>query len=275
MADTRIERSAPGGRRGAAAGWRRALFTLFLLLACALPAAARNWRIADFHSTICIDERGRVVVNERLTLVFSGSFQGIWRTIPINYPGPSGTNYRLFLDVTKVTDDQGNALKYELSREGDYRKIKIWIPGAMDATKTVEINYSSPNAIRFFDDHDEFYWNVTGNDWPVPIDHASAFVSLPSKAAGGLRAQAFTGVYGSVQHDATAEVQGSGVTFETSNPLPMRGGLTIDIYIPKGVLPPPGALTRALWFLRGNAVLFVPLWALAVMFTLWWYKGRD
>jgi hypothetical protein len=275
MADTTIEPNAPGGHRRASAGWGRAVFTLFLLLACALPAAARNWRIADFHSTIGIDDRGTVVVNEHITLVFSGSFQGIWRTIPINYPGPSGTNYRLFLDVTKVTDGQGNPLKYEVSREGDYRKIKIWIPGARDATKTVEINYASPNAIRFFDDHDEFYWNVTGNDWPVPIDHASAFVSLPNQAAGGLRAQAFTGAYGSVQHDATAEVQGSGVSFETSNPLPMRGGLTIDIYIPKGVLPPPSVLTRALWFLRGNAVLFVPLWALAVMFTLWWYKGRD
>src|SRR5258708_25157478 len=28
------------------------------------------------------------------------------------------------------------------------------------------------------------YWNVTGNDWPVPIDHASAFVTLPENAAG-------------------------------------------------------------------------------------------
>ena len=40
----------------------------------------------------------------------------------------------------------------------------------MDTTRTVEITYSVKNAIRWFDDHDELYWNVTGNDWPVPID---------------------------------------------------------------------------------------------------------
>ncbi len=256
-------------------GWRGLAFALLFFIAGVQAAQARNWRIADFRSTIAIDEKGVTAVTEDITFVFSGSFQGVWRTIPINYPGPSGTNYRLFLKVTKVTDDQGAPLKYEITREGDYRKIKIWIPGAVDTTKRVEIGYLVSNAMRYFEDHDEFYWNVTGNDWPVPIDHASAFVSLPEKTAGGLRAQAFTGVYGSVQRDARAEVQGSSASFETTNPLSMRGGLTVDIYIPKGVLPEPGLLTRAMWFLRGNAVLFVPVWALAVMFTLWWYKGRD
>ncbi len=73
--------------------------------------------------------------------------------------------------------------------------------------------------MRFFEDHDEFYWNVTGNDWPVPIDHASAEVSFPEAAAGSLRAQAFTGVYGSAERGASSEVRGSEVSFETNNPL--------------------------------------------------------
>ena len=59
----------------------------------------------------------------------------------------------------------------------------------MDATRTVEIIYEVRNGTRFFDSHDfdghdEFYWNVTGNDWPVPIDHAAATVRFPIPAAG-------------------------------------------------------------------------------------------
>src|SRR5581483_6545082 len=100
-----------------------------------------------------------------------------------------------------------------------YRKLKIYIPGAVDTSKTVLIHYSSPNAVRYFDSHDEFYWNVTGNDWPVPIDAASATVALPASASGQLRAQAFTGVYGSVQRDATWEVLASTVSFRAENPL--------------------------------------------------------
>ena len=90
-----------------------------------------------------------------------------------------GTNYTLFLSVTAVTDDNGHNLKYESSTSNGFRDLKIYIPGAVDTTRTVEISYVLRNAVRFFDDHDEFYWNVTGNDWPVPIDHASAFVALP------------------------------------------------------------------------------------------------
>ncbi len=253
----------------------RLLVSVALLVLFALPAFARNWRIADFHSTVAIDDHGSTSVSERITLVFVGQWNGIYRTIPVEYPGPGGTNYSLFLKVESVTDENEHPLKYEVSRDGPYKRIKIYIPGALDTTKTVLVNYSTPNAVRYFDDHDEFYWNVTGNDWPVPIDHASALVSLPDASAGSLRAQAFTGAYGSTSHEATADVKGSHAEFETTNPLPMRGGLTIDVYLPKGILRAPGPLTRLGWFLRSNPAVFIPLWTFAVMFTLWYFKGRD
>jgi uncharacterized membrane protein len=253
----------------------KTLCLLAVILFLSSTALARSWRIADFHSTVAIDDRGYTTVTERIDLVFVGSYNGIWRSISVEYPGPNGTNYSLFLKVESVTDGDNRALKYEVSREGDFKKIKIYVPGASDTSRTVLITYSSPNAIRWFDDHDEFYWNVTGNDWPVPIDHASALVSLPANTAGGLRAQAFTGVYGSHDQEASATVTGSRVEFETTNPLPMRGGMTVDIFIPKGLLHAPSSFTKAMWFLRSNIVVLVPLWVFAVMFTTWWYKGRD
>jgi hypothetical protein len=218
---------------------------------------------------------GSLAVSERITLQFEGEWHGIHRTIPVEYPGPHGTNYTLFLKVTGVTDENGNKLRYESHTSNGYRDLKIYIPNAVDATRIVQIDYLVRNAIRYFDNYDEFYWNVTGNDWPVPIEHASAFVRFPENAAGSLRAQAFTGTYGSTQHEATAQVDGAIISFETTNPLPMRGGLTIDVYIPKGILSEPSAFTRIAWFVGSNPVIFLPLWTLAVMFALWWYKGRD
>jgi uncharacterized membrane protein len=253
----------------------RRLALIACILALAVPAAAKSWRIADFQDTILVNQHAVVTVKERITLVFIGEWHGIHRTIPVEYPGPRGTNYTLFLDVTGVTDGNGHKLKYESRKKGDYRDLKIYIPGAVDTTRTVEIDYTLRDAIRFFEDHDEFYWNVTGNDWPVPIDHATARVSFPVSAAGSLRAQAFTGVYGSTGHEATSDVNGPDVSFETTNPLPMRGGLTIDVYVPKGILHEPSALTRALWFLGSNPIAFLPFMTLGVMFGLWWYKGRD
>jgi uncharacterized membrane protein len=246
-----------------------------VLFATAAPLHAKNWRISRFDDTITVNQDGSALVRERLTIVFVGEWHGIHRTIPVEYPGPNGTNYELFLAVAGVTDGDGGKLKYDSSRSGGSRDLKIYIPDAVDATRTVEITYRVRNGTRFFEDHDEFYWNVTGNDWPVPIDHVSATVQFPSAAAGSLRAQAFTGVYGSTGRDATANVEGAITQFETSGPLPMRGGMTVDIYVPKGVLHPPGALTRLLWFLGGNPIVFLPLFAFAVMFGMWWQMGRD
>jgi Predicted membrane protein (DUF2207) len=242
-------------------------------------AQAHSWRVADFKDTISIGRNGEALVSEQITLAFVGEWHGIHRTFPVEYPGPDGTNYTLFLRVLSVTDENGNKLKYDSGKSGHYRDLKIYIPGAIDTTRVVNIDYSVRNGVRFFDTNNsgysEFYWNVTGNDWPVPIDHASAFVTLPENAAGGLRAQAFTGTYGSRQSEASSEIRGADALFETTRPLPMRGGLTIDIYISPGVVTPPSALKKLGWFLGSNPIVFLPLFTLAVMFTLWYSVGRD
>jgi uncharacterized membrane protein YgcG len=269
---------SPGGRTFYPAP--ALLLLLATILAMAAPAAARSWRISEFQDTITVNDDGSALVNETITLRFEGEWHGIHRTIPIEYPGPNGTNYQLFVNIISITDENGAKLKYDSSTSGGFRDLKIYVPNAVDVTRIVEIAYRVRNGTRFFgggdpDSHDEFYWNVTGNDWPVPIDHAVANVHFPPAASGSLRAQAFTGVYGSTEHGATAKVDGANIEFETINPLPMRGGMTIDVYIPKGILKEPGGLTKFFWFIGGNPAVFLPLVTLAVMFTLWWYAGRD
>ncbi|MGY9105650.1 MAG: DUF2207 domain-containing protein, partial [Alphaproteobacteria bacterium] len=38
------------------------------------------------------------------------------------------------------------------------------------------ISYTSKGQIGFFEEHDELYWNVTGNGWDFAIDAAEANV---------------------------------------------------------------------------------------------------
>ena len=81
---------------------------LFFILLLAVPLHAKSWRIADYQDTIGINQDGRAVVRERITLVFIGEWHGIHRTIPLEYPGPRGTNYTLFVDVRSITDGSGD-----------------------------------------------------------------------------------------------------------------------------------------------------------------------
>jgi 4-hydroxy-2-oxoglutarate aldolase len=66
------------------------------------------------------------------------------------------------------------------------------------------------DALRFFDDHDELYWNVTGDDWDVPIQAASARIILP-EGTTNIRANVFTGAYSSRAQNADVEIAGTGV----------------------------------------------------------------
>ena len=251
-----------------------ALLTLALLLACGMPAWARSYHISKFNSVIHVEDDGSARIEEQITFAFSGEYHGIYRDIPVDYPGPSGSNYTLFIKVGAITDDSGAKLKVEKKTSGGFLHLKIYVPGATDATRTVNIEYSVANGTRFFEDHDEFYWNVTGNDWPVRIEQASATIYFPADTSGKLQAQAFEGVYGSSKH-ASAAVTGPSASVESSGPLPMRGGLTADIYIEKGVLHQPSGLAQFFRFVRSNPVVTLPVWAFAVMFPLWWLKGRD
>ena len=132
-----------------------------MVLAFASPLAAKSWRITDFQDTIAVNPDGSAVVTEHITLTFVGEWHGIHRILPIEYPGPNHTNYELFVDVTSVTDGIGDKLKYDSSTSGGNRDLKIYIPDAVDATRSVEIVYTVRNGTRFFDAYDEFYWNVT------------------------------------------------------------------------------------------------------------------
>jgi uncharacterized membrane protein len=259
-----------------------------LLLAAVLLLAAngfaRSWKIARFDARYTVADDGAVLVEEEIHPAFEGTFNGIDRYIPLEYPGPDGTVYKLFVKVKSVTDEGGGKIKFEQSTRTErivgggshlFLALRIYA-GGTDTERTVRITYQVANAVRFFKDHDEFYWNVTGNDWKVPIEEASALVAMPGGAAGQLKAQAFIGSYGSKDADVESNIEGSNISFATSSTLPPRNGLTVDVYIPKGILVQPSWFTRnVVWFVGGNPGVLLPVWAFAVMFGLWWWKGRD
>ncbi|MGZ4895315.1 MAG: DUF2207 domain-containing protein, partial [Candidatus Angelobacter sp.] len=196
-----------GHSRSRAFSAGKVVVVLLLVLAFSLPAWARSYHISKFNSNIHVEEDGSARIEEQITFVFSGEYHGIYRDIPVDYPGPSGSNYTLFIKVGPITDESGDKLKVEKKTSGGFLHLKIYVPGATNATRTVNIEYSVANGTRFFEDHDEFYWNVTGNDWPVPIEQATAIIFFPAETSGRLRAQAAEGVYGSNQR-GTASVEG-------------------------------------------------------------------
>ncbi len=257
----------------------RSLSAITLVCAFVFPAASalstRELRIENFQSETIVLSDGTIDVTESIQAHFiGGPWHGLYRTIPVEYVTPQGLNYSLFLDVKRVVDVSGRALKYETSRERHYRKLKIYVPDADNSTQNISIEYSVSDALRFFEDHDELYWNVTGDGWDIPIQSASAHIILP-EGTTNIRANVFTGAYRSRAQNADVDIAGNGVEVRTREPLRLHEGLTVAVAFDKGFVHEPTAASKVVLFFRSNWPLGIPIAAFAVMFYLWWTRGRD
>ncbi len=261
------------------------LILLSLLLATTSVAASgmlapvsllgqRTLEIESFHADIQVRANGNLDVTETIRVRFIGSWNGVLRQIPVEYSTGYGANYTLRLSVEGARSEAGDELRYESERAGRNRVFRIYVPGANDATRTVVFRYTVANGLRFFEEHDELYWNVTGNDSEYPILAASARVTLPT-GISGLRTSAFSGPAGSTQGDVQILETGNEVDFRVNRSLAFREGLTIVVGWNPGSVARPGLLQRLRGFLISNFLLVIPLMVATAMFLAWRRFGRD
>jgi uncharacterized membrane protein len=251
------------------------LAALVLLLAAAPAWAQRTLTITSFDAALVLDRDGRLHVTETIQARFTGAWNGIYRTIPVEYRTPDGLfTYDLGLDVVSISDGEGHPLRYESSRQRQYRKLKIWVPNARDAVRRVVIRYDVTHALRFADTYDELYWNVTGDEWEAPIDRASATITLPA-GVENIRTNVFTGAYGSRAQNAEATASGDTVRVQTLAPLGLRQGLTAAVAWNAGVVHRPTWLEKTMAFLGANLLLLTPLIVFPLMYHRWSTRGRD
>jgi len=252
-----------------------AALALLLLVPSSAAAQARRFAIDTFRVTLSVNRDASLVVREDITFEFHGAHNGIFRTIPVRYER-GGLEFALRLSGIGAYDDADRPLRTEVSYPGRYVKIKAWVPGAVDTRKTVTLVYRVRRGLIAFEDHDELYWNVTGNEWEVPIRQAEVFVDLPPTVAPELvRTLAFTGPRGGGGQDWALDRVERYLRVATTRALRPREGLTVVVGWPTGQIERPSAFREALWSVGDNWPLGLPLLALAWGGLVWWAYGRD
>src|SRR5881628_1256744 len=221
------------------------LALLLLALSATSLSAQRSYSIERFDARVRVNRDASIDVTESITARFVGSWNGLYRTIPVKYRTPQGLNWTLGVSLQSAQDDAGRNLRTETSRQGASIKYKVWIPGAANADRTLVLRYHATNGLRFFDEHDELYWNVTGDEWEVPIAAATAEIELPAGATG-MRAIAFNGMYGSTARDARVTIDGNVVHIVMPHALDYHEGLTAVVGWDKGLVTAPTAAERAM-----------------------------
>lgn len=207
---------------------------LLTVLGLGTPALAATEVIEAFDANLALQSNGTVTVTESIQYNFdSNQKHGIYRDIPLTAAdGP-----QLYIDVLGVTDANGRSYEYTTSTASNSLRIKIGDPDVLvSGVKTYVISYEVNNAIRVFEDHDELYWNVTGNEWPVNISRASASVLLPDPAITNAQTACFTGAAGAKDAACAFSQSGQSVNFVTTQPLKSNEGLTLVLGVPAGYI---------------------------------------
>jgi uncharacterized membrane protein len=258
----------------------RCLFAVLILnlILFSSPAFAQDFTINHFHSDIMINRDSSFIVKETIDVVFHRSKHGIYRELPFKYRDELGRVITTPTRILSVTDSSGKAWKCRVEKTGPLMHIRIGDPRRyVDGNQTYVITYEVENAILFLNDHDELYWNVTGNYWKAPIEEASASVSLTTKSKSkNLMVAGYEGVPGSTE-ECGHETYGDLGKFYAKRNLKVGEGLTIAFGWDKALVFPPPPWKKFLWAinLRENWIFLLPVFSFVYMFSLWYRKGRD
>ncbi|WP_428606773.1 DUF2207 domain-containing protein [Sedimenticola sp.] len=261
----------------------RLIFCLTLLLPLTTPGFAQE-RILDYFSDIQVQHDGSLVVEEQIQVRAEGNKikRGIFRDFPTDYKDRLGNHYKVDFELLEVrrdghtepfhTEAQSNGIRIYAGSKNVFLK-----PGEYRYT----LRYRTHRQLGFFADHDELYWNVTGNGWDFPIERAGARVTLPPDVpTDTIRVEGYTGPKGAQGQQYSARVDSNGdALFETTAPLPIHHGLTLVTSWPKGHVIEPDTQQRLTWFLNDNRGFLIAgggILLLLAYFTAIWYRvGRD
>ncbi len=266
---------------------KRAAIIIVLILSVILLFTPRHaqatlgfdWELSSFNSDITIRENGSLFIKETIVADFSrDAHHGIYRTIPVKYRDKYGQSFKLRYNIKSVKDKNGNDWWYSESTGGDYVELKIGDPDRMfTEPKTYIITYEIQRAISFqFQDHDELYWNATGEEWTIPILNASASITYPSAIPeNAVQTACFTGGYGSNETSCDYQINGNTIYYESTRTLNSHEGLTIVAGFPKGYITPITVMQKIWWTLQDNWGYLIPVLTFIILYYLWWTRGRD
>ncbi len=232
------------------------VLTLFALaFLSVLPARAAE-EILNYASRIEVRTDGVLDVTETIIVRAEGDRirRGIFRDFPLRFRDTNGEISRVSFNVDSVTRD-GKRETWSTESNSNFVRLRIGNPEVMltRGEHTYEIRFTTDRQIRFFDDHDELYWNAVGTEWEFPVLQASTIVVLPN-GAKATELTVFTGALGEKEKNARAQLSAGGneATFTTTQPLGPREGMTIVAAFPKNVVAAPTVWQTIRWYIRDH-----------------------
>ena len=194
----------------------------------ALAAQTDNFTITKFDAEYSLgrdsENRSTLAATWRITAHFPPNQNRGIAPIFVKKYDNHPTNFSL----QSVTDEQGVSLEH--AWDGDELRIgkkDVYVQGE----KTYVIKFTQRDVTRHYDNtgRDEFYWDVIGNEWRVPMENVRVSVKLDESLQAARAGEAFcyVGAHGSTKRCNVSGDKGEIVT--NANRLDRREGITMAV----------------------------------------------
>ena len=269
--------------------------TVFLasFLAAAIPRQSyAQEQIINYDVNIKIHKTSEVDFIEKIQYDFrTENRHGIYRNIPYVTRNSDGIPFQLEIAVTdvKIQDNKNNinSVPYTKSTSGEYLNIKIGDPNkTTKGINTYIISYKVKGAINYFSDHDELYWNATGNEWQRPIQQAKVTIDLSEldyPQITNSNVACYSGIKGSTATNCKIITSPNHAIISSASTLNPYEGLTFVISLPKGMVDfyqiqeakDTSGETSWIFIVIVVVVFLLNLVLPIAIFLYWYFHGRD
>jgi len=259
---------------------RKFLLFFFFLFFFFKPPNAFAEVIHSFDVNIAAHKNGEMDIVETINYDFEDLYKhGIYRYIPLY--SKVGDLYRVIKikNINILRDEKKEKFTVSKNKEQIYFKIG-------DADKTIngthvyKILYTVENGIGSnFPEHDEIYWNITGSNWQVRIEKATATISTDFSAKP-TDFICFEGPLGSKNQACKTSAN----TVSSSQILYPGYGLTVVAVYPVNTFP-KSILLRELpktigekfigWFLANLYLIYIFFNVVLPLVLIYWYQTHK
>ncbi len=260
---------------------KKLFVTLIFFAGISAAASAQEYfTIQQYDISVKVNKDATLDITETINVHFTASRHGIFRMIPVNYklaplaPGTEKADRQLESNgkaQTFLEDISVEGWDYSVNNKGDYKEIKIgnkkiWVDGDQEYI----IHYKLLNAINFFKDKSELYFNAIGDKWETTIEKVNVTIELYNALPAEPSFFVATGYTGSKENNSVSKWTGNRIfTASTTKSLRSYEGVTVGVVFPKDYL------TKQNFMLRGLKWLIMPAIVFFLMFVIWSKWGKD
>ncbi|MEK9179388.1 MAG: DUF2207 domain-containing protein, partial [Patescibacteria group bacterium] len=181
-----------------------------------------------------------------------------------------GKKFKLDISLLSITDENRKSYNYTTLYVNNGVQYKIGSKyTTLSGIHTYIISYEVKGALTYFKDHDELYWNATGNEWPVPIQESITMLTFPTEVPyDSVKTVCYTGAAGSSAKNCITDK----TLVTLTSPLNSYEGITFAASFPPGIVaklePKPYV---SFWDTALGQVLIVLIAIVAICAAIFWY----